>query len=244
MATISTDSELILNIKNLSDTQKDFLSRRLRPEEIEQTFEAIKSVIAIEAKRRIQAKIALSFIGGYGKGELFESIYTYFEGDTLHVASTKSYMEILNKGYDGFDMKKALMGNRVKMRLPGGAVIYRTVGINDSTSKPRRGRPLSTARWIHPGYQGKHLYKMVEEEMKPWIQAYVRNQIQLLIRRAGSAVDVYKKYDEPTPTFGVTTNGNLYFNNRDNQGRFSSTAKRKLPIGISETKMTPTKKKM
>lgn len=244
MATISTDSELILLIKNLSDTQKDFLSKRLRPEEIERTFEAIKSVIAIEAKRRVQAKIALNFIGGYGKGELFESIYTYFEGDTLHIASTKSYMEILNAGYDGFDMKKALLGKRVKMRLPGGAVIYRTVGTGDSTSKPRPGRPPSKAQWIHPGYQGKHLYKMVEEEMKPWIQSYVRNQIQLLIRRAGSAVDIYAKNDEPVSSFTASSNGNLYFNNRDNQGRFATADKRRLPIGISESKMPPTKKRI
>lgn len=195
--------------------------------------------IAHEAKTRVQSKIALTFTGGYSTGRLFDSIYYRIESNTIVVKSTQNYFTILNAGYASFDMKEALMkkGRPIPIRLPGGRVIFRWPGevkgkqrknfgdyydANDNFKRKRGylNTHLRTKKgvikahypsknWIHPGYQGKHIYEQVEAEMKPWVKQYVTDQVWALLNTI------------PDVPFTMTQEGYMYYSRRDNQGRFS-----------------------
>ncbi len=219
MAGSYSDNELTVSINGLSGEQKRKLAK-LPPDVIRRTFDDIKTSIAIEAKKRVQAKIATTFTGGYGNGALFESIYYTIDGDNINVSSTKSYFAILNAGYKSFDMKKALGGKRVGMKMPGGAIIYRTVG-GDTGKSPKRQRPGKVSfpsGWIHPGYEGKHIYEQVEKEMELFVKTYVRQQIQNLMIMAGVQFGVKKI---ATGDYAPTQNGSYFYNKRNAKGQFS-----------------------
>ena len=178
-------SELSLNLQALSDSERQRLAETLSPQEISDVFENIKLVIAQEAKNRVQSKVALRFNHGYGIGELFNSIHEKVEGDSITVSSTQDYFAILNKGFSSFDMKEGKLGQRIKMRLPGGAIIYR-MGPQKSDSDPRKKRKSlkAPASWIHPGLAGAHIYEEVAEEMKIWMTDYVNTRVNALLLRA------------------------------------------------------------
>jgi hypothetical protein len=206
-----TDEELLYSIQSLSEKQRKALSKKLRPEYIKQTFDTIKATIAQEAKQRIQSKIAITFIRGYSKGDLFNSIYTQIEGDKIIVKSTKSYFAILNDGIKSWDMKEKFAGRTVKMRLPGGKVIFRKVPAADTPKEQakKKNQPISkTGGWIYPGYSGVHIYETVAKEMETWTKTYVRNAIQELIRSAGAEDYSFAGTEEK------------YYNNRGANGRF------------------------
>lgn len=208
-------SQLSLTIDSLTDEQKKMLAKRVRVSEIEMVFSDMREVIAQEAKNRVQSKIALRFNHGYGTGELFNSIYYKIEGDSITISSTKNYFAILNHGIRSFDMKEAFLNGsgRVKMRLPGGAVIFRSVGNPEQKDvRKKKKSPLSKAAWIYPGVSGAHIYEAVNEEMQIWMADYVNTQIRSLLKRAeGREQDVY----------GISQIGKQYYNIRQN-GRFAS----------------------
>lgn len=195
-----SDNELILTINSLSDKQKEYLAKKLRPSQIKSIFDNIKLNIAQEAKRRIQSKIALNFRSR--KGELFNSIYYQIQGDQIILSSTKSYFAILNAGYNAFDMKKALGGRVIPMRLPGGRIIFRSVPQQNSLPS-KSGKPSSA--WIHPGYRGRHIYEQVEAEMEQWVRTYVREQVDSLLEMAGSSAE-YSAISNPNTVYTRSSN--------------------------------------
>ena len=133
-----SDESLLLEIQSLSNEERAFIAKRLNLSDIKTYFEDIKNVIAQEAKRRIQSKIALTFRSS--TGALFNSIYYQIEGDSIKVSSTKNYFEILNKGFESFDMKKALSGKTVKMKLPGGKIIYLRVPTSEQINVKKQNK--------------------------------------------------------------------------------------------------------
>ena len=198
-----TDEELILYIRNLSDEEKQTL--RNLPESYFETWKGdLLENIATEAKSRIQSKIALTFTRGYSTGALLQSIYYTIEGDSIRLSSTKNYFVILNKGYDSYDMKKTMSGRTVKMRLPGGAVVYRRVASEvmnktvPNLNKRIRRKNYATSNWIHPGWRGVHIYEMVEREMESWIQTYVREQVNRLLMGQSSFAS-FPQYSDLKP---------------------------------------------
>lgn len=182
--------ELELRIKKLSLEEKKFLAKYVSPSEIESIFNNMKDAIAQEAKLRTQSKIATTFNKGYGTGALFNSIFFSVEGDDIKISSTKNYFNILNQGFGSFDMKKAFAGGNVKMRLPGGQIIYRKAGLPDSGPNPtKRNRPGSQGtrnNFIHPGYKGVHIEQSVNDEMEEFIFNYVHETVERLLQIAKS----------------------------------------------------------
>jgi hypothetical protein len=224
----SIDETLELAVRNLSKHQLMALASLYTESYITSFFDTIKQTIAIEAKNRVQSKIAIDFSSGYATGALYDSIYYVIEGNTIIVKSTKNYFTYLNAGFDSFDMKAALMkrGGPIPIRLPGGRVIFRWPG--DSPAKQRRNQIMGPIRnkkfmtkkmslrknytsknWIHPGYRGQHILKQVSQEMSPWVKEYVSTQIWSLLSTI------------PDVPFRSTQQGFLYYNRRDNQGRFT-----------------------
>lgn len=206
-------SELSLSINALTQSEREALARRVPMQEIKDIFENIKSAIAQEAKNRVQSKIALNFNHGYGTGALFNSIYYKIEGDNITVSSTKNYFAILNYGIKPFDMKQGKLGNPVKMRLPGGAVIYRRPPSKENNNPRKRKTPLAQASWWYPGFSGAHVYEIVTEEMKVWMNAYVNTEVRKLLERAKGNDEDY---------FGISQRtGRRYYKNRDERGNFA-----------------------
>lgn len=222
------DEELEVAIRGLTQAQMVALAQTYSKEDIERFFHQIKENIAIQLKTRVQSKIALTFTGGYSTGRLFDSIYYRIEGNSIVVKSTQNYFTILNRGYDSFDMKESLMesGRPIPIRLPGGRIIFRYAGEVEGKRRmneimgPIRNRKFmtkkgairkyySTKNWIHPGYQGRHIYEQVQREMAPWIKEYVREQIITLIRTL-----------PPPQPYATTPGGHTYYSKRDSRGRF------------------------
>jgi hypothetical protein len=212
MADNARFEELSLTIQALSEEDKEVLARRISQAEIKRVFDDIKQVIAQEAMSRVQSKIALRFNKGYGIGELFNSIYFKVEGDTITVSSTKNYFAILNEGIRSFDMKKNL-ANRVKMRLPGGAIIYRSAPAKDGQDPRKKKSPLAKASWIYPGISGAHIYEIVAEEMKTWMTDYVNTEVRKLLDRAKGRDQDY---------YGTSKAGRQYNNVRNLKGQFAA----------------------
>jgi hypothetical protein len=184
------DDELVYYVNSLSGKQREILGKKLGPDIIRRTMDNIKNAIAQEAKQRIQSKIAVTFIRGYSNGDLFNSIYTVIENDRVIVKSTKSYFSILNHGIRSFDMQEHLAGKTIKMRLPGGRIMFRKVPdvISPLTASKNKSKKIpKTGGWIYPGYSGVHIYETVAKEMELWTKTYVRNQIQDLFRAASSS---------------------------------------------------------
>jgi hypothetical protein len=238
MAMESNDAELVAAIKGLSKNQKMLLSVRYSEAYLTQLFDQIRENIAIAMKTRVQSKIATYFTAGYATGALFDSIYYTIVGSTITVKSTKNYFNILNAGYDSFDMKDALSGNdHVKIRLPGGRIIYRKCGDQSQQESATRknltfgssridgeGKKIRNARgnvskymkqsysaknWIHPGYQGRHVMQVVEQEMSYWVKNYVNNEIMMLLSTV------------PDTPFAQTQEGYIFYNRRNQKGQFS-----------------------
>lgn len=204
---------LELQIQSFSSEEKALLARRIKASEIEMIFTNIKEAIAQEAKNRVQSKIALTFNHGYGNGSLFNSIYYKIDGDSITISSTKSYFAILNAGFAPFDMKQALLGRTVKMRLPGGRMIFRKVGNPNANQDPRKKtKPLvGSHNWIHPGIRGANIYQVVNQEMEVWINDFVTTKMHSLIEMArGRDSDVY----------ATSQSGKQYYNRRDDKGHF------------------------
>ncbi len=203
-------SQLSLHIQSLTDSEKKLLAERISASEIEMVFSDMREVIAQEAKNRIQSKIALTFNRGYGTGELFNSIYYKIDGDSISISSTKNYFAILNHGIKSFDMKEALLGKRVKMRLPGGAIIYRSVGDSNKFDPRKKKNPPKSGGWIYPGYSGAHIYETVNEEIQVWMNDYVNTQVRSLLERA-----------KARNVWGHSLDGKKYHNVRDERGKFT-----------------------
>lgn len=200
------DHELLVYIDSLSPEVKKLLASRLRENTVEQMFYDIKTAIAIEAKNRIQSKIVTTFIHGYASGALFESIYYTITESGITLSSTKSYFDILNAGFASFDMKEAWAGKTVKMRLPGGAVVYRKVAAKDVQPNTRK-KTLTSSRWVHPGWRGVHIYEQVAKEMELWVKEYVRDRIQELIREASTPLEQYSMTAPgDLPTYNQSSN--------------------------------------
>lgn len=179
--------EMEIHIKALTSQEKMFLAKYVLQSEITSIFNNMRESIAEEAKKRTQSKIATTFTKGYGTGALFNSIYYSFDGDNIKISSTKNYFSILNEGYGSFDMKESMAGKNVKMRLPGGRVIYRRCGPDSGNPKKRKsGLPKSTADWIHPGYTGAHIDDLVQRDMETFIEDSVRQTVLRLINIAKS----------------------------------------------------------
>jgi hypothetical protein len=210
MADDAKFSELSLTIQALSEEDKEALARRIPQAEIKRVFDDIKQVIAQEAMNRVQSKIALRFNKGYGTGELFQSIYYKVEGDTISVSSTKNYFAILNEGIRSFDMK-ANLGTKVKMRLPGGAIIYRQGPSKDEADPRKKKSPLTKASWIYPGVAGAHVYEIVAQEMQTWMTDYVNTEVKKLLDRAKGRDEDY---------YGLSKFGKWFYNARDSIGQF------------------------
>ena len=174
--------ELEIHIKAMTQQEKMFFAKYISPSEIKATFIQMKETIAQEAKQRTQSKIASTFNKGYGTGALLNSLSYEIEGNEVKILSTKGYFKILNEGYGPFDMKPGLQGQTVKMRLPGGRVIFRKCGVPNSKSKISN----SNKQWEHPGYIGRHVDKQVQEEMEVFITDFVRTTILSLINVAKS----------------------------------------------------------
>jgi len=209
-----SDSDLLITINNLTGKEKAALRGKLRPDIIKRVFDHIRETIASEAKQRIQSKIVLTFIHGYGTGALFNSIYTKIEGNKIIVSSTKNYFAILNAGFRSYDMKVALAGKRVKMRLPGGRIIYRIVPDQVTPNFKRQSRSkrqYARGNWIHPGWRGVHIYEQVEKEMEQWVKTYVREQVESLLHMASAGQSSYD----------MTDAGKIYYNQRNNSGQFT-----------------------
>jgi hypothetical protein len=208
---------LELQIKSFSLEEKALLARKIRVSEIEDIFTNIREVIAQEAKNRVQSKIALTFNKGYGSGNLFSSIYYKIEDNNITVSSTKNYFSILNAGFGPFDMKKSLLGQTVKMRLPGGKIIFRKVGNPNANQNPRKkSRPITGGHnWVHPGIRGANIYAKVNQEMENFINDYVTTRMRSLIAMAKGRDVIY----------GVSTTGKQYYNVRNKLGRFVSSPK-------------------
>jgi hypothetical protein len=206
-----SDDELLVTVQSLPEEQVKALRKKLRPEVINQTFETIKNTIAQEAKQRIQSKISLTFIHGYSTGALFQSIYTEISGDEIRVKSTKSYFAILNHGIKSWDMKEKFGGRVVKMRLPGGKVIFRRCPEVSNIAALTKGKKPTVhgGGWIYPGFSGVHIYETVAKEMEIWTKTYVRNQILELIRSASSE------------DYGTSDTGQKFYNVRGDNGRFT-----------------------
>jgi len=184
---MSIYEELEVHIKALTTQEKMFLAKYVSPSEITSIFNNMRETIAEEAKSRTQSKIATTFNKGYGTGALFSSIYYSFDGDSVKISSTKSYFAILNQGYSAFDMKDSLAGKNVKMRLPGGRVIYRRCGPDNGNPKSRKaGVPKSNNNWIHPGYKGAHIDEIVQKEMETFVEDLVKQTVLRLINIAKS----------------------------------------------------------
>lgn len=203
----SSFDSLIVQIEALRPDQLAILRDKYPQSYIEMYLSDIRDVIAREARSRIQSKIALTFHGGWsvdGNNSLMDSITYSIDGDTISLTSTKNHFAILNKGFSSFDMKPNQLGQTVKMRLPGGAVIYRRVGDDQTktvknlnthlrTKKGTMRQRYTTKNWIHPGYRGQDIYGQVEREMEQWTRAYVNERIQALLNSIPQST-------EPVPT--------------------------------------------
>jgi len=219
------DHALLQMVRALTDTQKLALRQKYSQSYIADFIHQIREEIAIQAVTQIRAKVNLTFTAGYGgRGgtPLVESIYYKFDdNDDVYISSNNSVLDILNAGYDSFDMKEKLAGRTVPLRLPGGRIIYRKVddlpahrtenlNPNYRTKKNKQRKFYSTKNWIHPGYQGKHIYKLVAQEMKPWVEEFIRERVYALLQ----TLDVNP--------YTQTKDGNWYYDFRNANGRFST----------------------
>lgn len=199
-------------LDQLSDDDLAIISSRFRMSEINSWIQEMLETIAIEAKNRIQSKIAILLNHGYGTGALFNSIYYQISDNEIVLTSTKNYFAILNSGFSPFNTAEALKSHGYSyatMRLPGGRVIHRKLPMGYS-----RPRKFSTApaNWIHPGFRGVDIYNVVSAEMESFVKELVTERVNSLKREAsdGSLLALYN----------VNELGRSQYNYRE-QGKFA-----------------------
>lgn len=197
------DHELIEAIDALTPTQLRAMRTKYSIADIRHMMRDLQEDIARMLLIRLKAKISSTFTGGWGgridsrgpRKPLVESVYYKIDDDgNIVISSTSSVLDILNAGFASFDMKEsALAGKTVGLRLPGGRVIYRKVqdmpqrrvdnlNPNLKTKKGKTRKFYSTKNWIHPGYQGKHLYEQVAKETEGQIKEMVADRVWQLLR--------------------------------------------------------------
>jgi hypothetical protein len=187
MQVYGTYSELLINIDYLSEAESQKLFVFFNPAHLNQYMKETIDLIAVEAKKRVMEKIHSFFYRGYSTGALFESIYVKVDGYNITISSTQNYFSILNKGFSPYDLRKSILGKTMKMRLPGGRVIYRKCSPEvKPLSKSRRSAKslYASNNWVHPGYRGANIYGVVANEMKPWIQNFIKRRIKYLLNIA------------------------------------------------------------
>lgn len=165
-------SKLKKEIEGLTLDQRIKFYSKMSPEVLNQYFQQIKEDIKLEAERRLKDKIKTTFNKGYSKGRLANSVYAKFENNKIIVNADQPYFHFLNRGIKSFDMKKALMGRKLALKLPNGSLIFRTVA-------PNTGK-----NWIHPGLPATNVSDIVQNEMDLWMQTYVSEKINFLINMA------------------------------------------------------------
>lgn len=198
------DSELSQRIAALSPPQVRALRSKYTQADLTNFFAQLREEIANMVTIRVKSKVVTTFTGGYGgtkigRKPLVDTIYSYFDDDgSIVVTSSDPVMTILNAGFASFDMKERLMGKVVPLRLPGGRIIWRKVGDQDRmrvdnlivgpirntrylTKKRSIRQYYSSKNWIHPGYQGKHIFEQVARELEPVIKEHVWERVTALL---------------------------------------------------------------
>lgn len=194
MENIIEDVENIIEM--LTSEQLATFSEYMKPSDIEDMFTNIKYGIAEELLRRVKSKANIVYNAGWSlHGGIASSLYYEVTNDSIEIKSSKDYFNILEEGFESFDMKKSLLGKTVKVRLPGGQIInpYRIVSdsaiktiINENPKLYRKKTKIkkkfyTTKNWIHPGYEGRHIVAQVNAQMRPWVQAYIKDTIMQYI---------------------------------------------------------------
>lgn len=219
-----TDEYLEAQIRGLTPKQLQILATQYSEAYIEEVFLQIRTEVAQMLIRRLQDQVQSEFNSGYsglsGGKRLIDSFeYHISENGEIVITNSKEYFTILNRGFGAFDMKEASLGKKLSLTLPGGKKIVRTVGEaggktvknldEKSLTKSGKVRKLySLKNWIHPGVQGHHIYEKVQLEMRETISQYVRGRVQQLL--------------DTVYAWEVADTGNVYYNNRDEAGRFRS----------------------
>jgi hypothetical protein len=212
----STDDRLEFHIPDvLTEEEMELVKDNIDSQTLENVYSKIRKVISDMALDLITAKVGQTFNHGFGTGQLLRSFIQepVGEDNNVVITSTKPYFGILNRGFSGFSMRDALLNKRVKMRIPGGGIIYRTCGDNQLDPRKKSKKP-SFASWYHPGIAGYHIYERVEQELKISVEAYVTTEARKLLSIAKNNAGFYNVYKP---------GGQKKYNIR-NKGRFAKVA--------------------